>query len=81
MANKRNTLLNLIFKLLKWMIAMKLLHTRLTFKFSGQNWWPYMSMADRKMDSTWLCLSSYDGKWEAIKTYNTFTNLISRLYR
>lgn len=35
-----------------------------------------MSMADRKMDSTWLCLSSYDGKWEAIKTYDTFTNYI-----
>ena len=30
----------------------------LTLRFSGQNWWPYMSMADRKMDSTWLCLSS-----------------------
>lgn len=28
-----------------------------------------MSMADRKMDSTWLCLSSYEGKWDAIKIY------------
>lgn len=54
------------------MITMTFLHTRLTFKFSGQNWWPYMSIADKKMDSTWLCLSSYDGKWEAIKTYDTY---------
>lgn len=61
------------------LITIKRLHTRLTFKFSGQNWWPYMSMADRKMDSTWLCLSSYDGKCDAIKTCNTFkNNILSR---
>lgn len=29
-----------------------------------------MSMAERKMDSTWLCLSSYEGKWDAIKIYD-----------
>lgn len=33
-----------------------------------QNWCPYMSMADRKMDSTWLCRSSYEGRWEAMRT-------------
>ncbi len=27
-----------------------------------------MSMADRKMDSTWLCRSSYDGRCEAMRT-------------
>lgn len=75
-ARKQNTktCINELFFLL--LITIKLLHTRLTFKFSGQNWWPYMSMADRKMDSTWLCLSSYDGKCDAIKTCNTFKNII-----
>lgn len=29
-----------------------------TCRFSMQNWCPYMSMAERKMDSTWLCRSS-----------------------
>ena len=58
----------------------KFLHARLTFKFSGQNWWPYISMADRKMDSTWLCLSSYDGIWEAINTYETITEWYINLY-
>lgn len=29
-----------------------------TCRFSMQNWCPYMSIADRKMDSTWLCRSS-----------------------
>lgn len=74
-ARKQNTktCINELFFLL--LITIKLLHTRLTFKFSGQNWWPYMSMADRKMDSTWLCLSSYDGKCDAIKTCNTFKTI------
>lgn len=39
-----------------------------TCRFSMQNWCPYMSMADRNMDSTWLCRSSYDGRWEAMRT-------------
>lgn len=39
-----------------------------TCRFSMQNWCPYMSMADRKMDSTWLCRSSYEGRWEAMRT-------------
>lgn len=34
-----------------------------------QNWCPYISMAERKMDSTWLCRSSYEGRWEAINTW------------
>lgn len=29
-----------------------------TCRFSMQNWCPYMSIAERKMDSTWLCRSS-----------------------
>jgi len=32
-----------------------------TCRFSGQKWWPYMSMADKNIDSTWLCRSSYGG--------------------
>lgn len=29
-----------------------------TCRFSMQNWCPYISIAERKMDSTWLCRSS-----------------------
>ena len=37
-------------------------------RFSGQKSWPYISMAERKMDSTWLCRNSYAGWWAAIST-------------
>lgn len=81
-AKEKKQILHLILKLLqeRMMRVTPLNTTRLTFKFSGQNWWPYMSMADRKMDSTWLCLSSYDGKWDAIKTYGTFTNILYKVH-
>ena len=39
-----------------------------TCRFSGQKWCPYMSMADRNIDSTWLCRSSYGGWYAASST-------------
>jgi len=38
-------------------------------RFSGWKSRPYMSTAERKMDSIWLWRSSYAGWWAAIRTW------------
>ena len=43
-----------------------------TWIFSWHSRCPYMSIAVRKIDSIWLCRSSYGGCWKAISTCRDF---------
>ena len=42
---------------------------RMSFcRLSWHSLCPYMSMADKNMDSIWLCRCSYGGCWKAMRT-------------